>query len=118
MIFNEPIAQWPYFFILKTNLIMKLSFLLLACLIVSGLALTSMTQSSSGIDVISVTDSSIPSTTVYTVKTGLATPGSVVIKGTETTPPVPNNDNGHDYTCEVSQQICYECDNCEIESIN
>jgi hypothetical protein len=97
---------------------MKLSFLLITGLIVSGLAFTSMTQSSSGIDVITVTDSSVPSTTVYYVATGLATPGSVRIEGTQTSPPVPNNDNGHNYECERSSETCYECDNCEIQEIN
>lgn len=77
---------------------MKFSVLLFAGLMVSGLAFMSMSDkvqvASSVIDEVQVTDSSIPSTTVYYVERGLPTPGGVVIKGTLREPPTNNGTGG------------------------
>lgn len=94
--------------------------MLVSDLMVSGLPFMSMSEkaqeASSVIDEVEVTDLSIPSTTVYYVdrSTGLSQPGTVVINGTQVTPPVDNSTGGKNYKCRISQEVCYQCNNCEL----
>lgn len=104
---------------------MKPSFLFIACLMISGLFFMSMTDRipvlSTVIDNVAVTDLSTSVVTTYEIERstgGNGGPtGSVTINGTRTEPPTPNQDGGYNYRCTKSQEICYQCDDCEIQSV-
>ena len=95
---------------------MKLKILFIAGLVALGLVLVSMTLTSV-IDEVEVYDSSIPSTTTYTVEQNLPEAGSVTILGTRDVPPTPNSDGGHNYHCIKSSGTCYTCNKCEVTEL-
>ena len=94
---------------------MKLSFLLIAGLMLSGLGLVSMTDRTqlctSVIDEVEVVDPATSGSTFYFIDRSGGT--GVVINGTPAAPPTPNCKGGHNLRCTLSQEICYQCTDCE-----
>lgn len=94
---------------------MKLSFLFISVLMISGLVLVSMTDKTqrwtSVIDEVEVVDPATSVSTFYTIDRSGGT--GVVINGTPVAPPTPNNKGGHNLKCELSQEICYQCTDCK-----